>query len=59
MYPFSVSMQTRKAVTSVSVANNGKFLLNVQQQLADNNERVEADYLLIATGCSRQVVMNI
>ncbi|KAK4272037.1 hypothetical protein QN277_020641 [Acacia crassicarpa] len=49
-----VSMQTRKAVTSVSIANNGKFLLNVQQQLADNDERVEADYLLIATGCSRQ-----
>lgn len=52
-------MQTRKAVTSASVASSGKLLLNVQQQSTDHVERVEADYLLIATGCSRQVVMDI
>lgn len=59
VYSWSVSMQTRKAVISVSVSDNGKFLLNVQQQLANHVEHIEADYLLIASGCSRQVVVDI
>ncbi|KAE9612670.1 protein CHP00275, flavoprotein HI0933 [Lupinus albus] len=49
-----VSVQTKKAVTAVSVANSGKFLLEVEQLPAHHVEYVEADYLLIASGSSRQ-----
>ncbi|KAF7802927.1 YtfP isoform A [Senna tora] len=49
-----VELKTRKVVTSVSVATGGKFLLNVKQLSAAYVEHVEADYLLIASGCSRQ-----
>ncbi|KAJ1386899.1 hypothetical protein SESBI_40446, partial [Sesbania bispinosa] len=49
-----VSMQTKKAVTAVSVLSSGKFLLEVKQQPADHAEHVETDYLLIASGSSRQ-----
>ncbi|XP_057447567.1 uncharacterized protein LOC130739323 [Lotus japonicus] len=49
-----VSMQTKKTVTGVSILSNGKFLLEVKQQLADHAEHVEADYLLIASGSTRQ-----
>lgn len=58
MYSQLVSMQTKKTVTGVSILSNGKFLLEVKQQLADHAEHVEADYLLIASGSTRQVVVD-
>ena len=58
VYSQSVSVQTRKTVTAVSVTNSGKFLLEVGQQPTDHAECVEADYLLIASGSSRQVVVD-
>ncbi|XP_039682785.1 uncharacterized protein YtfP isoform X2 [Medicago truncatula] len=50
-----VSMQTKKNVTAVSVLSCGKFLLEIKQLPAGSSEQVEVDYLLIATGSSRQV----
>lgn len=58
VYSQPVSMQTRKTITAVSVLSGGKFLLEIKQQPADYAEHVEADYLLIATGSSRQVVVD-
>lgn len=52
-----VSMQTKKTVTAVSVTSDGKFLLDIKQQLANSPDHVEADYLLIATGSNRQVLV--
>ncbi|KAI4351583.1 hypothetical protein L6164_005930 [Bauhinia variegata] len=49
-----VYLQTRRVITVASVADNGKFLLKVEQQAAGHVEHIEADYLLIATGSSRQ-----
>ncbi|CAJ1946908.1 unnamed protein product [Sphenostylis stenocarpa] len=49
-----VSLQTRKTVAAVSILSSGKFLLEVQQHTSIHAERVEADYLLIASGSSRQ-----
>lgn len=58
MYSQIVSVQTRKIVAAVSILSSGKFLLQVQQQSSDHTEHVEADYLLIASGSSRQVVVD-
>ncbi|XP_022637581.1 uncharacterized protein LOC106773409 isoform X2 [Vigna radiata var. radiata] len=49
-----VSLQTRKAVAAISILSGGKFLLEIQQHTSIHVERVEADYLLIASGSSRQ-----
>ncbi|XP_047149872.1 uncharacterized protein YtfP isoform X2 [Vigna umbellata] len=49
-----VSLQTRKAVAAISILSGGKFLLEIQQHTSVHVERVEADYLLIASGSSRQ-----
>ncbi|XP_027358046.1 uncharacterized protein LOC113867159 [Abrus precatorius] len=49
-----VSVQTRKTVTAVSILSSSKFLLEVEQRPPDHAEHVEADYLLIASGSSRQ-----
>ncbi|WVZ14626.1 hypothetical protein V8G54_012192 [Vigna mungo] len=50
----SFSLQTRKAVAAISILSGGKFLLEIQQHTSVHVERVEADYLLIASGSSRQ-----
>ncbi|KAL4192775.1 hypothetical protein AMTRI_Chr06g196010 [Amborella trichopoda] len=47
-------LQTGKVVTSASRAVNGKFVLKIEKFSVDLVEAVEADYLLIATGSSRQ-----
>ncbi|XP_020526543.1 uncharacterized protein LOC18440105 isoform X1 [Amborella trichopoda] len=49
-----VLLQTGKVVTSASRAVNGKFVLKIEKFSVDLVEAVEADYLLIATGSSRQ-----
>ncbi|CAL1357846.1 unnamed protein product [Linum trigynum] len=49
-----VSLQTGKTVTSVSAGVQGKFLLKVEKRSVDFLEYLEADYLLIASGGSRQ-----
>ncbi|KAH1192587.1 hypothetical protein GmHk_19G053787 [Glycine max] len=49
-----VELKTRKTVTAVSILSSGKFLLEVQQHTSVHAEHVEADYLLIASGSSRQ-----
>ncbi|XP_068501727.1 uncharacterized protein [Phaseolus vulgaris] len=49
-----VSLQTRKTVAAISILSSGKFLLEIQQHTSVHVERVEADYLLIASGSSRQ-----
>ncbi|XP_038724326.1 uncharacterized protein YtfP isoform X2 [Tripterygium wilfordii] len=48
-----VLLQTRSAVTSAYATAGGKFLLKIDRRVGDIEE-VEADYLLIATGSSRQ-----
>lgn len=50
-------MQTKKNVTAVSVSSGGKFLLEIKQLPAGSAEHVEVDYLLIASGSNRQVVV--
>lgn len=57
--PFSVSLQTGKVVTTASAAGVGKFLLKIEKRTIDYVDYVEADYVLIATGSSRQVVKKI
>ncbi|CAA7404107.1 unnamed protein product [Spirodela intermedia] len=49
-----VTLQIGKVVTKASVDANGKFLLQVEKRSIDSVEYVEADFLLIATGSSRQ-----
>lgn len=53
-----VSLQTGKAVTTASATSGGKFLIKIEKRTINYVEYVEADYLLIASGSSQQVVMN-
>lgn len=55
---WSVSLQTGKVVTSASVSSGGKFALKIQK-LVTCVENVEANYLLIASGSSRQVAIAV
>uniref|UniRef100_A0A1D1YYE8 Uncharacterized protein ytfP n=1 Tax=Anthurium amnicola TaxID=1678845 RepID=A0A1D1YYE8_9ARAE len=52
-----VTLQTGKVVTKASISVNGKFLLEFEKRSTDSVEYVEADFLLIATGSSRQGYM--
>lgn len=56
--PQSVLLQTGKVVTTVSTTVGGKFLLKIEKRTINSVEYLEADYLLIASGSSRQVVMD-
>ncbi|XP_071915636.1 uncharacterized protein [Coffea arabica] len=49
-----VILLTGKVVTSASSIARGKFTVRVEKQTADIVEYVEAEYLLIASGSSRQ-----
>ncbi|KAH7846826.1 hypothetical protein Vadar_018629 [Vaccinium darrowii] len=49
-----VLLQTGKVVTTASMTAGGKFLLKIEKRAIDSMEHVEADYLLIASGSSRQ-----
>ncbi|XP_043705818.1 uncharacterized protein YtfP isoform X6 [Telopea speciosissima] len=49
-----VLLQTGKSVTNVSATVGGKFLIKIEKRTADSIEYVEADYLLIASGSSKQ-----
>ncbi|KAG5527213.1 hypothetical protein RHGRI_028197 [Rhododendron griersonianum] len=50
-----VLLQTGKVVTTASMTAGGKFLLKIEKHTVDSVEHVEANYLLIASGSSRQV----
>ncbi|GLU01968.1 hypothetical protein SLE2022_192430 [Rubroshorea leprosula] len=50
----AVSLQTGKVVTSASASAVGKFILKVEKRTLNFVEYVEADYLLIASGSSKQ-----
>lgn len=52
----SVLLQTGKVVTTASMTAGGKFVVKIEKRTVDSMEHVEADYLLIASGSSRQVV---
>ncbi|XP_044505451.1 uncharacterized protein YtfP isoform X2 [Mangifera indica] len=49
-----VSLQTGKFVTSASANAGGKILLKVEKRTINLVESIEADYLLIASGSSKQ-----
>ncbi|XP_078442289.1 FAD/NAD(P)-binding oxidoreductase family protein [Wolffia australiana] len=49
-----VKLQTGKIVTKASVNADGKFILQVEKQSIGSVEHVEADFMLICTGSSRQ-----
>ncbi|KAM2992252.1 hypothetical protein FF2_044489 [Malus domestica] len=49
-----ISLQTGKAVVTASSNDGGKFLLGVENRTFSSPEYVEADYLLIASGNSKQ-----
>ncbi|KAA8530310.1 hypothetical protein F0562_005019 [Nyssa sinensis] len=49
-----VLLQTGKVVTTASVTVGGKFLLKIEKRTVDYVEYIETDYLLIASGSSRQ-----
>ncbi|KAI4387775.1 hypothetical protein MLD38_000178 [Melastoma candidum] len=49
-----VLMQTGKTVTAASVDASGNFLIKVERRTANIVEKIEANYLLIATGGSKQ-----
>lgn len=49
-----VSLQTGKVVTAASTTEYGKFHLKIEKRTTDSVEYLEADYLLIASGSSRQ-----
>ncbi|KAF5961777.1 uncharacterized protein LOC114267950 isoform X3 [Camellia sinensis] len=49
-----VLLQTGKVVTTASVTVGGKFLLKIEKRTIDFVDYVEADYLLIASGSSKQ-----
>jgi hypothetical protein len=56
---FSISFYAdKKNVTAVSVLSDGKFLLEIKQLPSGFAIHVEVDYLFIATGSNRQVVIN-
>uniref|UniRef100_M1A9M3 Oxidoreductase n=2 Tax=Solanum tuberosum TaxID=4113 RepID=M1A9M3_SOLTU len=50
-----VLLQTGKVVTSASSTADGKFAIKLEKRSLDYVEHVEADYLLIASGSSKQV----
>ncbi|XP_042422885.1 uncharacterized protein YtfP-like isoform X2 [Zingiber officinale] len=50
-----VVMQMGKTVSEVSLSDNGQFLLKVEKRTMDLVEHFKADYVLMATGSSRQV----
>lgn len=50
-------MQTGKVVTTASSTGGGKFTVKIEKRSIGLVEYVEADYLLIASGSSRQVGM--
>ncbi|KAG5621652.1 hypothetical protein H5410_006870 [Solanum commersonii] len=49
-----VLLQTGKVVTSASSTADGKFAIKLEKRSLDYVEHVEADYLLIASGSSKQ-----
>ncbi|XP_008807884.2 uncharacterized protein YtfP isoform X3 [Phoenix dactylifera] len=49
-----VSLQTGKVVSGASIVDNERFLLKVEKRTVDFVEYIEADYVLVATGSSRQ-----
>lgn len=49
-----VSVQTGKTVISASSSAAGKFVLKIEKRLSATAVLIEADYLLIATGSSKQ-----
>eukprot|EP00261_Vitis_vinifera_P008012 XP_002276735.2 PREDICTED: uncharacterized protein LOC100264605 isoform X1 [Vitis vinifera] len=49
-----VLLQTGKVVTTVSTTVGGKFLLKIEKRTINSVEYLEADYLIIASGSSRQ-----
>ncbi|KMT17140.1 hypothetical protein BVRB_2g040520 [Beta vulgaris subsp. vulgaris] len=49
-----VSLQTGKTVSSASSSAAGKFVLKIEMRTSPSTDLVEADYLLIATGSSKQ-----
>lgn len=51
-----VSLQAGKAVSSASVAQDGKFVLKVEKRTADLVDYINANYVLVATGSSQQVL---
>lgn len=44
-----------KTVSEVSLSDSGQFLLKVEKRTLDLVEHFKADYVLMATGSSRQV----
>lgn len=54
-----VSLQTGKTVTAASSSAAGKFALKIEMHTSPSADLVEADYLLIATGSSKQVSLAI
>jgi len=50
-----VSLQAGKAVSSASVAQDGKFVLKVEKRTSDFVDYINANYVLVATGSSQQV----
>nr|CAD1841822.1 unnamed protein product [Ananas comosus var. bracteatus] len=54
-----VSLQTGKVVSSTSVVGNGKFLLTVEKRTIDFVEHLEATYVLVATGSSKQLITGL
>lgn len=53
-----VLLQTGKTVTSVATTASGKFSIKVEKRTIDYVEYVEANYLMIASGSSEQVVLT-
>lgn len=53
--PHLVLLQTGKVVTGASSTSDGKFAVKLEKRSLDYVEHVEADYLLIASGSSKQV----
>ncbi|KAG6488289.1 hypothetical protein ZIOFF_057048 [Zingiber officinale] len=54
IFLFEVVMQMGKTVSEVSLSDNGQFLLKVEKRTMDLVEHFKADYVLMATGSSRQ-----
>ncbi|XP_074573324.1 uncharacterized protein LOC141829698 isoform X2 [Curcuma longa] len=50
-----VVLQMGKTVSEVSLSDSGQFLLKVEKRTMDLVEHFKADYVLMATGSSRQV----
>lgn len=50
-------MQIGKVVSDASCKNDGKFVLKVEKRTIDFVEYIEANYVLIATGSSQQVII--